>query len=752
MRHPFHWPRRDTPGTSSLIVVVLIGSMVVAAVLATQAIVAARERRAISEAMLRQYAELAAWEFSRQARRDIEQSLAHTLGTYAHPQRSHEGGENCNCDALTVVEWFEVTAAGAVKTASDSVRTSLGDATGGAPQREASAADGLRTIAVNGDRTRFIAMKPEPHLGDGGLVGLVASTQSLQPLLAKSYARAALLPGALTGSRDPRTLVDLRIVDAAGTTVFASRDTTPGPYVVESVLLAGLEIPLVAQVSVTPAFIAGLGPAHGAAPRTTLVVTLVAVNALLVMVGLWQLARERELARLRSNFVAGVSHELRTPLAQIRMFSETLLLDRDPECDRETAGARDHRAGMHSAHAARGQRPALSPTDANAFQRRRRRDRSERLRARRRRVVRAAGDSQARRVGTGRRASDRRRARRPRRAATGAAQPARQRREIRARRPGHHGAGGSRSRAGGADRRRRRTGSARCGSSTHLQGVRARPRDEGDGRRRHRPRGGETNRRRPSGRRLSRGRAGGRRSVPRRSAADRRRQRSGGGGGQVNAGASVANILLIEDNRDLAYGLRNNLEIDGHAVVTVETGEDALAQVRDGVPDLIVLDLMLPNLDGYQVLRRLRADGHDMPVLILTARTEEADKVLGFRLGADDYVTKPFGVLELLARVSALIRRSSRSGSLKTIEKIGDIEINRDTRVVTRAGAIVELTPMEFDLLMALIARRGATASRLDLLRDVWGHSAAVVTRTVDTHVAELRRKLEEIRRIPGIF
>jgi two-component system alkaline phosphatase synthesis response regulator PhoP len=205
----------------------------------------------------------------------------------------------------------------------------------------------------------------------------------------------------------------------------------------------------------------------------------------------------------------------------------------------------------------------------------------------------------------------------------------------------------------------------------------------------------------------------------------------------------VANILLVEDNRDLAYGLRNNLEIDGHIVQTVETGEDALSRVREAAPDLIVLDLMLPNLDGYQVLRRLRGDGHEMPVLILTARIEETDKVLGFRLGADDYVTKPFGVLELLARVSALIRRASRTTTLKTIEKVADIEINRDTRILTRAGERVELTPMEFDLLTALISRRGATASRLDLLQEVWGHSAAVVTRTVDTHVAELRRKLE---------
>ena len=205
----------------------------------------------------------------------------------------------------------------------------------------------------------------------------------------------------------------------------------------------------------------------------------------------------------------------------------------------------------------------------------------------------------------------------------------------------------------------------------------------------------------------------------------------------------MANILLVEDNTDLAYGLRNNLEIDGHAVETVDSGEDALARVRARAPDLIVLDLMLPNLDGYQVLRRLRAGGHEMPVLILTARTEEADKVLGFRLGADDYVTKPFGVLELLARVSALLRRAARTTSPRTIEKIGDIEVNRDTRIVTRAGTRVDLTPMEFDLLMALIARRGATASRLELLQEVWGHSAAVVTRTVDTHVAELRRKLE---------
>ena len=205
----------------------------------------------------------------------------------------------------------------------------------------------------------------------------------------------------------------------------------------------------------------------------------------------------------------------------------------------------------------------------------------------------------------------------------------------------------------------------------------------------------------------------------------------------------MASILLVEDNVDLAYGLRNNLEIDGHSVDTVDSGEQALERVRTRPPDLIVLDLMLPNLDGYQVLRRLRHDGFDMPVLILTARVEETDKVLGFRLGADDYVTKPFGILELLARVTALLRRTRRPQSVQCVERFGEIELNRDRRTVTRSGREVELTPMEFDLLATLIARGGATVSRLELLTDVWGHSAAVVTRTVDTHIAELRRKLE---------
>jgi len=205
-------------------------------------------------------------------------------------------------------------------------------------------------------------------------------------------------------------------------------------------------------------------------------------------------------------------------------------------------------------------------------------------------------------------------------------------------------------------------------------------------------------------------------------------------------------ILIVEDNEDLAFGLRNNLEIEGYEVEVAETGRLGLEAVRLRCPDLLILDLMLPELDGFRVLRTLREAEHKMPVLILTARGEEADKVRGLRIGADDYVTKPFGLLELLARVEALLRRSQPrdAGSAMSVERFGDIEVDPKSRTVRRGGLIVELAPKEFDLLTALIQARGAVVSRLDLMQKVWGYTAAIVTRTVDTHVAELRRKLEK--------
>lgn len=211
----------------------------------------------------------------------------------------------------------------------------------------------------------------------------------------------------------------------------------------------------------------------------------------------------------------------------------------------------------------------------------------------------------------------------------------------------------------------------------------------------------------------------------------------------------MANLLVIEDNPDLAFGLKTILEFEGHEVEVAEDGEAGLERARESAPALIILDLMLPRKGGYDVLKELRAGGMRTPVLILTARSQESDLVMGFELGADDYVTKPFSTVELVARVRALLRRSrlevSDKGRPHTLERFGAIEVNPGTRMVFRNREPVDLTPKEFDLLLALIRRRGAVASRAELLKEVWRYgNAEIMTRTVDVHVAELRRKLED--------
>jgi two-component system, OmpR family, alkaline phosphatase synthesis response regulator PhoP len=209
-------------------------------------------------------------------------------------------------------------------------------------------------------------------------------------------------------------------------------------------------------------------------------------------------------------------------------------------------------------------------------------------------------------------------------------------------------------------------------------------------------------------------------------------------------------VLIIEDNRNLVHGLRHNLELDGHRVETAYNGETGLERARAPDVDLILLDLIIPKPDGFQILRTLREEGVQTPVIVLTARDQEADKVRGLRLGADDYVTKPFGLLELLARVDAVRRRmrpAIRDGEPdRAAEPIafGDIRIEPATRTVFRAGAPVALTPKEFDLLLALARRAGEVVSRYELLREVWGYGSDVMSRTVDTHVGQLRMKLED--------
>jgi DNA-binding response OmpR family regulator len=201
-------------------------------------------------------------------------------------------------------------------------------------------------------------------------------------------------------------------------------------------------------------------------------------------------------------------------------------------------------------------------------------------------------------------------------------------------------------------------------------------------------------------------------------------------------------VLVIEDNPDLAFGLRTSLEVEGYDVLQAESGKAGLSCAAEGAPDLIVLDLMLPEMSGYEVLRQLRRGRQEMPVLILTARGEEADKVQGFRLGADDYVVKPVGVLEFLARVEALLRRAQPK-TTTGVYRLGDLEVDGDRRTAAVAGDEVDLSPLEFDLLNALAQRRGNLVSRPELLKEVWGYRSGIESRTVDTHIAKLRAKID---------
>lgn len=207
---------------------------------------------------------------------------------------------------------------------------------------------------------------------------------------------------------------------------------------------------------------------------------------------------------------------------------------------------------------------------------------------------------------------------------------------------------------------------------------------------------------------------------------------------------SAASILVVEDNDDLAFGLQTNLEVQGYRVTLASDGAEGLKKALNDGPDMIILDIMLPELNGFDMLRRFRRSDKITPVLLLTAKGNEVDKVSGLRLGADDYVTKPFALMELMARVEALLRRAGiRSAAEATVYEFGDVQVNAETRQVLRDGQAVDLTPKELGLLIALLQREGAIASRIELMKEVWGHASAVISRTVDTHIAELRRKLE---------
>ena len=205
----------------------------------------------------------------------------------------------------------------------------------------------------------------------------------------------------------------------------------------------------------------------------------------------------------------------------------------------------------------------------------------------------------------------------------------------------------------------------------------------------------------------------------------------------------MSHILLVEDNRGFAETLKGNLEIEGYEVDLAPTGTVGLERAKAKQYDLIILDLMLPAMNGFTVLQRLRDSGRETPVLIMTALGTEDEKLRGFGLGADDYIVKPTGLLEILARVRAVLKRSTTAGSqVRSAVAVGDLTVDLDARVVRRGTVEVPLRPREFDLLAALLRKRGKLVSRADLLREVWGYASGTESRTVETHLAALRKRL----------
>jgi two-component system alkaline phosphatase synthesis response regulator PhoP len=211
-----------------------------------------------------------------------------------------------------------------------------------------------------------------------------------------------------------------------------------------------------------------------------------------------------------------------------------------------------------------------------------------------------------------------------------------------------------------------------------------------------------------------------------------------------------ARLLLVEDEPGLQLALSDRLTSEGYRVETAADGDTAVARAAGEPFDVIILDVMLPGRDGFDVARTVRQQGVQTPILMLTARSEVVDRVVGLKLGADDYLTKPFEMIELLARIEALLRRAPTvSGASLERFQFGDVLVDARKAEVTRSGAAVDLSAKEFHLLCYFIEHRGATISREELLQQVWGYQSTPSTRTVDVHIAWLRQKLEPNPRIP---
>lgn len=213
--------------------------------------------------------------------------------------------------------------------------------------------------------------------------------------------------------------------------------------------------------------------------------------------------------------------------------------------------------------------------------------------------------------------------------------------------------------------------------------------------------------------------------------------------------AAGRNILVVEDEPEMVFLLSENLEYEGFQVTVAATGEEALVALAGKAFALVILDVMLPGMSGFAVCREIRGRGLQIPIIMLTARAAESDRIVGLDLGADDYVSKPFGVRELVARVRAQLRRGTASGEAAQAFVLGDVRVDLRRQLVTRRGHPVELSTREFELLRYFLGHRGEVVSREQLLRDVWGYSPVVVTRTVDTFVAKLRCHIEPVPHEP---
>lgn len=216
----------------------------------------------------------------------------------------------------------------------------------------------------------------------------------------------------------------------------------------------------------------------------------------------------------------------------------------------------------------------------------------------------------------------------------------------------------------------------------------------------------------------------------------------------------MADILIVEDDRAIAKGLATNLEFEGHSVSHILRGDEAVDRVGSTRPDLLILDVMLPGLSGFEVCRQIRRTDRRLPILLLTARSDDVDKVMGLDLGADDYLTKPFSLTELLARVRALLRRQDRMTAAAKPERLafGDAELDFAKFVARHRGAPVHLTAKEFALVRELAAADGAAVRRDELVDRVWGEDVNVTNRTVDTHMLSVRQKLERDPAHPKFF